>query len=108
MAPDGALSEAAAKGYLDVVRLLLDAGVDADGTVEDETSERYLSALGRAAPSPLVGAILKEHTAMFNLLIELGADLHSGKTAEKCFRLAKTDGLESMLLLLKAHGVDFE
>lgn len=94
IAPTNALSSAAAGGYLDIVRLLLNSGVDANETV--------------GIKSPLVGAIAKEHTAMFNLLIERGADIHADGVAEECVRRAKKDGLESMLLLLQAHGVDTE
>jgi ankyrin repeat protein len=90
--PVNALSGAAAGGYLVIVQLLLDAGVDANESIGSE--------------SPLAGAIAKEQTAIFELLLERGADLHSKGTAEECVRRAKKDGLESMLMLLKAHGVD--
>jgi hypothetical protein len=92
ISPVGALSKAAAGGYLDVVRLLLDAGVDANETP--------------SVKSPLASAIWKEHTAMFDLLLDLGADLHAEGVAEECVQRAKEDGLESMVLLLKDHGVD--
>ena len=78
--------------YLDVVRLLLDAGVDVNESIGKD--------------SPLAGAIATEHTALFEFLLERGADLHSPGTAEECVRRAKKDGLESMLLLLKKHEVD--
>ena len=78
--------------YLDVVRLLLDAGVDVNESIGKD--------------SPLAGAIATEHTALFEFLLERGADLHSPGTAEECVRRAKKDGLESMLLLLEEHGVD--
>jgi hypothetical protein len=90
--PTGALSKASAGGYLDLVRLLLDAGVDPNETMGPK--------------SPLVNAIAKEHTAMFTLLVERGADLHADGVAEECVQRARKDGLDSMLLLLQAHGVD--
>ena len=78
--------------YLDVVRLLLDAGVDVNESIGKD--------------SPLAGAIATEHTALFEFLLERGADLHSPGTAEECVRRAKKHGLESMLMLLENHGVD--
>jgi hypothetical protein len=90
--PTDALSKASAGGYLDVVRLLLDAGVDANETIGPQ--------------SPLAGAIGKEHTAMFTLLVERGADLYADGVAEACVQRAKEDGLHSMLLLLQTHGVN--
>ncbi|CAN9106918.1 unnamed protein product [Alternaria alternata] len=78
--------------YLDVVRLLLDAGVDVNESIGKE--------------SPLACAIAAEHTALFNFLLERGANLHSPGTAEECVRRAKQDGLESMLSLLEQHGVN--
>ncbi|RYO55956.1 hypothetical protein AA0116_g8774 [Alternaria tenuissima] len=80
--------------YLDVVRLLIDAGVDVDESIGKESS--------------LAWAIAAEHTALFNFLLERGANLHSPGTAEECVRRAKQDGLESMLSLLEQHGVNVE
>ena len=80
--------------YLDVVRLLIDAGVDVDESIGKE--------------SPLAWAIAAEHTALLNFLLERGANLHSPGTAEECVRRAKQDGLESMLSLLEQHGVNVE
>jgi ankyrin repeat protein len=96
IAPVGALPKAAAGGYLDVVRLLLDAGVDANEVV------------GSKSPNPLASAISREHTAMFELLIDRGADVHAAGVAEECVQRARKDGLESMLLLLRGHGVSIE
>ncbi|KAI4945663.1 hypothetical protein J4E91_008006 [Alternaria rosae] len=78
--------------YLDVVRLLLDAGVDVNESIGKD--------------SPLAAAIATEHAALFEFLLERGADLYSSGTAEECVRRARKDGLESMLLLLEKHGVD--
>jgi ankyrin repeat protein len=83
--PTDALRGASAGGHLDVVRLMLDAGVDPNETMGPK--------------SPLASAIAKEHTAMFTLLVERGADLHADGVAEECVRRARKDGLDSMLLL---------
>jgi ankyrin repeat protein len=83
--PTDALPKASAGGYLDVVRLWLDAGVDPNETMGHR--------------SPLASAIAKEHTAMFTLLVERGADLHADGVAEECVRRARKGGLDSMLLL---------
>jgi hypothetical protein len=90
--PIKALCPAAEGPFLEIVRMLLDAGVDANEST--------------GADSPLVSAISKEHTVLFNLLIERGADIKSPGTAEECVKYAKKDGLESMLQLLEQHGVD--
>jgi ankyrin repeat protein len=93
-APDDYLSTAASRGYWDMVRVLLDAGVDVNECIPDE--------------SPLVWAIMREHTTMFNFVLERGANLHAEGTAEECVRRAKKDGLESTLQLLEANGVNVE
>jgi ankyrin repeat protein len=80
--------------YLDVVRLLLDAGIDPNES--------------NGKDSPLAGAVASEHTALFEFLLKRGADLHLPETAEECVRRAKKDGLDSMLFLLRAHGVDVD
>jgi hypothetical protein len=90
--PGRALSAAAIGPYFDIVRILLDAGVD----FNEEIGPR----------SPLASAISTEHTDLFNFLIERGADLNTPGTAEECVKRAKKDGLDSMLYLLKEHGVD--
>ncbi|KAF2824124.1 ankyrin [Ophiobolus disseminans] len=92
IAPVDVLSKAAARGHLDIVRLLLDVGVDANETI--------------GPGSPLASAISREHKAMFRLLIEREADVYATGVAEECMRRARKEGLESMLLLLKEHGVD--
>jgi ankyrin repeat protein len=92
--PARLLSNMQAGPYLDVVRLLLDAGLGPN----ENTGKN----------SPLAGAVSAEHTALLEFLLERGADLHSTGTAEECVRRAKKDGLVSMLLLLKAHDVDVD
>jgi ankyrin repeat protein len=93
-APVRALSAAAAGPYLDIVRIILDAGVN----VNEDIGER----------SPLVSAIGLEHTELFRFLLDRGADLYTPGTAEECVTRAKQDRLESMLCLLKEHGVDIK
>jgi ankyrin repeat protein len=88
--PVHVLSKAIPGGYLEVVRLLLDAGADAN---ESGTTI-----------SPLAGAIANENTAIFKLLIERGANVQS--IAQECIKIASEDGLESMIQLLKEHGVN--
>lgn len=92
--PVEALRGAAAGPYLDIVRLLLDAGVDPNEST--------------GPLSPLVGAISTEHTELFKFLIERGADLSTPGTSEECVKVAKKDGLESMLKLLEEYGVDVD
>jgi hypothetical protein len=91
-APGRALCAAAIGPYFDIVRILLDAGVD----VNEEIGPR----------SPLASAISMEHTDLFNFLIKRGADLNTPGTTEECVKRAKKDGLDSMLYLLNEHGVD--
>ncbi|KAH7397370.1 hypothetical protein BKA66DRAFT_454238 [Pyrenochaeta sp. MPI-SDFR-AT-0127] len=95
----GTIAAAALRGYthkvvhlLDIVRLLLDAGVDVNESIGCE--------------SPLVSAISLEHTEMFRFLIERGANLRAPRTAEECVKRARKGGLESMVKLLEEHGVD--
>lgn len=87
-----AMAKAAANGYWDIVQLLLDAGTDVNASTGKD--------------SPLAHAISREHTAMFKLLLERGADLELKGTAQECVRCAKKDGLDSMLALLEESGVD--
>jgi hypothetical protein len=43
---------------------------------------------------------------IFTLLIERGANLYAQGVVKECAKRARKDGLESMLLLLQAHGVN--
>jgi hypothetical protein len=87
-----ALSRAAAKGYGDVVEELLNHGAE----VRDRSA------------SLLVSAVEHEHTAMFRLLVERGCEVRDADTAAKCVEVAKEQGLESMLQLLKEFGVEHD
>ncbi|KAF2865543.1 ankyrin repeat-containing domain protein [Massariosphaeria phaeospora] len=77
-----ALYTAARKGFMNIVCILLDAGMDSS----------------RGDPAPLVGAIEAEHTAMFRMLVQRGAVV-SLALPEARLR-AEAAGLESMLALL--------
>lgn len=92
IASGNALFGASAGGYLAIVRLLLDAGVNPN---EDAASK-----------CAYANAIANEHTQMFNLLIERGADIPLEGVAEQCVERTKKEGLESMLMLLESHGVN--
>jgi ankyrin repeat protein len=85
------LLKAAEGGYIEIVRLLLDSGVDPNETV--------------GLANPLASAIAKEHTALFSLLIEREVDLNTDRVAKECVKRARKDGLDSMLLLLQARGI---
>ncbi|KAH7079656.1 hypothetical protein FB567DRAFT_552061 [Paraphoma chrysanthemicola] len=92
LSPTNTLSKLRFGPFMDIVQVLLEAGVD-----PNEAS---------GANSLLAKAIQLEHTALFKLLIAHGADVHAPGTAEECVRQANKDGLDSMLQLLQEHGVD--
>lgn len=87
-----ALSGAEKGPFHDTTRLLLDAGVDPNESI--------------GSNSPLVNAISMEHTGLFKILVERGADLNTPGTAEKCVKRARKDGMKAILKLLEEHGVD--
>jgi hypothetical protein len=80
------LYAAARKGYLDTVKVLLDAGMDPNA------GKIHL---------PLVGAVESEHTDMFRLLIQQGADVT--RALPEATRAAEAAGLDSMLALLSEY-----
>lgn len=110
--PDGAathLSQAARRGDAEAVRILINAGMKSDHAIEyaamcgSRTIVRALWEYGgykeEAVQGAFAMAVDREDTAMFNLLIELGAKLdHDVGVA--ITQKAKEDGLESMLELL--------
>lgn len=86
---DASLYTAAMKGFIDVVRLLLDSGADPNH--------------GEIAKAPLVGAMLSEHTGMFWLLVQRGASVP--RMLAEGEQRARNEGLDSMLALLHtAHA----
>lgn len=76
---EGCLYAAARKGYADVVRLLLDFGVDPND----------------GKPAPLLGAVQSEHTGIVRLLVGKGA-----RICQTLRRAQKRTELQSMLELL--------
>ncbi|KAF2183551.1 ankyrin [Zopfia rhizophila CBS 207.26] len=78
---------AARKGFFEIVRILLDAGMNAN----------------QRSPAPIIFAVQSEHTGIFWLLIERGARLDEAKVAAEAVRRAEAAGLESMLSLLRSH-----
>jgi hypothetical protein len=85
---------AAAGGSLAIVKLLLDRG-NMDGSCESYNP----------TPPAIVSAIVLENTEMFHFLRDRGAAFGSDVTGEAVGR-AKDAGLDSMLELLAAEGVD--
>ncbi|KAF2823856.1 ankyrin [Ophiobolus disseminans] len=81
------LYAAARKGFLAIVRLLLDFGADPNG--------------GETAP--LIGAVEAEHVIIFRLLVQWGADVPSVQA--EASKRAEAAGLESMLALLNENHV---
>jgi hypothetical protein len=87
----GAVTEAAKKGYEDIVRVLLQSGAD----VNEEDG----------GLSPVCCAVLREHTSMFYFLIDHGANVPSATMREEVAKRAKTAGVESMLELLDSWSL---
>jgi ankyrin repeat protein len=84
----GEVSEAAIRGRRETVRILLENGADSNhGTVP-----------------PIVSAVKLEHKEMFHLLLKHGAEL--GDAGQEAVKVAREEGLDSMLALLEEHGVD--
>jgi ankyrin repeat protein len=84
----GEVSEAAIRGRKETVRILLEHGADSNhGTV-----------------TPIVSAVKLEHKEMFHLLLKHGAEL--GDAGPEAVKVAREEGLESMLALLEEHSVD--
>jgi hypothetical protein len=116
MSPAGAathLSQAARRGDAEAVKILINARMKSDHAIEyaamcgSRTIVRLLWNYGgykeEAVQGAFVMAVDREDTAMFNLLVELGAKLdHDVGTV--ITQKAKEDGLESMLELLAASG----
>jgi hypothetical protein len=83
---EACLYVAAKKGLFEMVRMLLDAGMD----------------VHQATPAPIIGAVESEHTGIFWLLVERGARLDDPEVVGEAVRTAESSGLDSMLLLLRS------
>jgi hypothetical protein len=99
----GGVAHAASGGYVDIVELLLDHGCSPDGFIEVNEHKVKTGEL-----IPLVAAVQLEHVRLFHLLLERGASLVNQEAGLKCAKLAKENGLGSMLDLLKECGVDVD
>ncbi|KAH7079655.1 hypothetical protein FB567DRAFT_533069 [Paraphoma chrysanthemicola] len=118
--PNVAVAAAVDRGKVDLLRTMLEHGLQPPPTFQKPTFGPFLdivrlllkvgTSVDLAEPvgmnHPLVGAIKMEHTALFDLLIKSGVKLHAPGIAEACVQIAKKDGLESMLQLLQKHGVE--
>ncbi|KAF2132767.1 hypothetical protein P153DRAFT_428812 [Dothidotthia symphoricarpi CBS 119687] len=107
------LSRAARAGFVDLVRVFLDAGVKHDHAIEfaamcgSRTIVRLLHEHGQNTDDAMQGALAmavdREDTAMFNLLEGLGAKLDDDVRAA-VVRKAQEEGLESMVEMLGKDG----
>lgn len=111
-----ALEFAAGRGYLDIVRSLLQQGAELGdaislaaakgyGDVDQELLDHGADIKNLRRPL-LVYAVEQERVSLFRRLVERGCDPCDRKTVAECVRLAKEQGLESMLQLLSEHGVN--
>jgi hypothetical protein len=98
---------AAAGGYLGTVRLLLQHGSDPIGPSKVPEGVEFdpIRNMGYC-PAPIVSAVRLEHEGMFRLLVENGADLV--ENGPEAARVAREDGLDSMLELLREYNVKTE
>ena len=105
MAGFGPLAVAIANNQVDVVRLLIDGGVDVNHTFPDQEYPVHGSATGGG--SVLMLAVDKGHGEMVRLLIEAGADVNyeiPGKRPRG--RNPKTAGLTALRLAMANNHVD--
>lgn len=91
---------AASAGYMEIVQMLLDHGANVNDVKrpfrdQDDKDER----------SPIVSAVLLEHTALFHLLRKHGAVLDTPDTGGWALTEAAALGLESMVVLLLSERV---
>jgi hypothetical protein len=96
------IGAAAARGRLTIVRILLEHGANADGV----PNFRCGSTIMAPWPPPIVSAVRLEQKEMFRLLVEHGADL--GEKGVEAVKVAREEGLESMLEMLKEYNVNIE
>jgi hypothetical protein len=83
----GAVVAAAKGGHLNIIKILLEGGADANESDEELPSICY--------------AILNEHTAMYECLLDHGASVPTLELQKKCTMRAEGSGKESMLKRLE-------
>jgi uncharacterized protein len=90
------LTEAIANSNLRMVRVLIAAGVNVDGSDANE------------GVSPLIGAITNEQSMIALLLIRAGANLESGGSGGTAFWWAAHNGMTDVVYALIAAGADLD
>ena len=117
-----AFTEACRRGHLEIFKLLLARGAVVANSVKDTDSPLLLAATGwhfemvrllvdqgadinLGTPPAIVRAVMTEHTEMFRFLRARGAVIHSQTTGAEALRIAKEQGLDSMVALLLEDGV---
>lgn len=110
------IAVAAHKGRWDVVRLLVERGADINGDWGEKLPDSG-EVWGEVAPDdygykrykrgilPIVGAVAFEREDVVREHVSLGARL-DGNFGEKAVEKARTEGLDSMLALLRELGVE--
>ncbi|KAH7112576.1 ankyrin repeat-containing domain protein [Dendryphion nanum] len=82
--PKDTLYKAAAAGQYEIVRLLLESGMDA----------------GIGFPPPLLGATYAEHEALFYFLWDRGARIEGANIKHDVLKIAECAGLDSMVAII--------
>jgi hypothetical protein len=100
--PRSGLLGAARGGYMGIARMLLFAGVNL-GAIHN-LSDSWCRGLERYGHVPIASAIAMEHVDMARLLKAKGAKVQ-GYEGMECLRVAREEGLESMLILLDEWGI---
>lgn len=95
------LSNAAAGGCMELVKLLVEHGND----IDEPNNERYPYS---SHPPPIVSAIWLEDRKMFQYLREHGAIFDTPTTVGVAVGRAKQDGLDSMLEFMASEGTDLD
>lgn len=95
----GGLLRAARGGYMEIVQMLLHAGVDPGETDWRPVLYPGLNTHGLTYV-PIASACAIEHIEMAKLLKAKGAEVN-GHAGSECLRVARNEGLESMLELLE-------
>ena len=94
-AHERAAGEAAKKGFLGIVKRIVEGGIDANMPAS------LVGEGNRMAEITIVNVLMIEHTEMFAWLVEHGAKLE-GLKSRMAKRKAKQEGLDSMVALLES------